>query len=71
MKPSEIREMDLEGLAAKEAELRKKLFAEFLKGESAQPKTDIFKKLKKDIARIKTIVTEKKAKAAKEDLIKG
>ena len=71
MKPDELRDMDVETLNSKEDELRQKLFEVSLKGEAANVKTDFYKKVKKDIARIKTIVTEKLAQKAKEDLIKG
>ena len=77
MRPDELRDMDLETLNAKETELRRKLFEAKFKAGAANTKADFFtkadfyKKAKKDIARIKTIITEKLAQKAKEDLIKG
>ncbi|MDR3134664.1 MAG: 50S ribosomal protein L29 [Deltaproteobacteria bacterium] len=71
MKPSELRDMDIDELARKETELHKELFKNNLQKElGVLTKTDIFRQLKKDIARIKTIITEKKAQAAK-DPVKG
>jgi large subunit ribosomal protein L29 len=71
VKPSELRDMDIDELARKETELHKELFKNNLQKElGVLTKTDIFRQLKKDIARIKTIITEKKAQAAK-DPVKG
>jgi large subunit ribosomal protein L29 len=71
MKVDQIRELSLEELAIREEELRQELFDSYLQKSSSQLiQTSIFKRLKKEIARIKTIVTEKQAQAAK-DVIKG
>ncbi len=60
MRPSELREMTVEELKAKEKELRKELFnLRFQKatGEIQNPMR--IKAVRKDIARILTIITEK------------
>jgi large subunit ribosomal protein L29 len=72
MKASQIRELDLESLARKEIELREELFQHYLqKGSGQLTKNDVFKKIRKDIARVKTIVTEKKKAQAAAKVIEG
>lgn len=61
MKPSELREMTIDDLAAKEKDMRKELFnLSFQKatGEIENPMR--IRAIKKDIARVLTIITEKK-----------
>jgi large subunit ribosomal protein L29 len=71
MKASEIREWDVETLERKADELDKLLFNFHMKKSAGTVlTTHVFKQLRRDIARINTIITEKKAKAAK-DVIKG
>jgi large subunit ribosomal protein L29 len=61
MKASEAREMDLEALAKLEIELQREHFDNRLqKGTGQMTKNHVFRKVRKDIARVKTIITEKK-----------
>ena len=68
MKPSELRDMTIEELRQKEAELRKELFnLRFQKvtGEIQNPNR--IKEVKKDIARVLTIIREKQMSKEKQD----
>ncbi len=61
MKSSELRELTLDELAKKEADMRKELFnLRFQKatGEIENPMR--IRSIKKDIARVLTVITEKK-----------
>jgi large subunit ribosomal protein L29 len=61
MKPSELRELTVDELAKKEADMRKELFnLRFQKatGEIENPMR--IRSIKKDIARVLTVMTEKK-----------
>ena len=63
MKPSELREMSIEELKHKEKELRKELFNlrfQEVTGDIQNPSR--IKMVKKDIARVLTIITEKERK---------
>ena len=60
MKTSELREMSLEELAKKENELREERFRlKFKHGIRQLENPAILSSLRKDIARIKTIIVEK------------
>ena len=60
MKTSELREMSLEELAKKENELREERFRlKFKHGIRSLENPAILSSLRKDIARIKTIIVEK------------
>jgi large subunit ribosomal protein L29 len=72
MKASDVREMDLAELNKKEADIREELFrTHMLKGSGQSTKTDVYKKLRKDIARIKTIITEKEGSQKSQRRHKG
>lgn len=60
MKPAEIREMSLEEMKAKETEFSKELFNLSMRHTTAQLENPLkLRILKRDIARIKTIIGEK------------
>jgi len=60
LKPSELREMTIEELKEKEKELRKELFnLRFQKATGEIQNPNRIKQVKRDIARILTIITEK------------
>ncbi|MDH4318281.1 MAG: 50S ribosomal protein L29 [Desulfobulbaceae bacterium] len=60
MKTSELREMSVEDLAKKETELREERFRlKFKHGIRPLENTAVLSTLRKDIARIKTIIAEK------------
>lgn len=62
MKPRELRDLSAEELAAKEKEFREEEFKLRFKHATGQlEKTDRLSKLRKDIARVKTIIREKEA----------
>jgi large subunit ribosomal protein L29 len=62
MKPRELRDLSAEELAAKEKEFREEEFKLRFKHATGQlEKTDRLRKLRKDIARVKTIIREKEA----------
>jgi large subunit ribosomal protein L29 len=62
MKPRELRDLSAEELAAKEKEFREEEFKLRFKHATGQlEKTDRLCKLRKDIARVKTIIREKEA----------
>ena len=62
MKPRELRDLSVDELAAKEKEFREEEFNLRFKHATGQlEKTDRLKKLRKDIARTKTILKEKEA----------
>lgn len=65
MKTKELKNLSLEELAQKEKALKEELFKLNAQRYMAQPeKPHMFSSLKKDIARIKTIVNEKKKETA-------
>ena len=60
MKSSEIREMSLDEMKAKEKELVKELFSIRMRHATAQLEDPLkIRHLRKDIARVKTIIAEK------------
>jgi large subunit ribosomal protein L29 len=62
MKPRELRDLSAEELAAKEKEFRQEEFNLRFKHATGQlEKTDRLRKLRKDVARVKTIMREKEA----------
>lgn len=62
MKPRELRDLSAEELANKEKEFREEEFQLRFKHATGQlEKTDRLSKLRKDIARVKTIIREKEA----------
>jgi len=62
MKSRELRDLSVEELAAKEKEFREEEFKLRFKHATGQlEKTDRLKKLRHDIARVKTIMREKEA----------
>jgi large subunit ribosomal protein L29 len=62
MKPKELRDLGPEGLQAKEKEFREEEFKLRFKHATGQlEKTDRLKKLRRDIARVLTIIREKEA----------
>lgn len=66
MKPSELREITVDDLVQKEQDLRKELFNlrfQQATGEIENPMR--IRHIKKDIARILTIITEKKEQTSK------
>ncbi len=66
MKPSELREMTIEELKEKEKELRKELFnLRFQKATGEIQNPNRIKQVKRDIARILTIITEKERQKLK------
>lgn len=61
MKASEIREMTLEEMSGKENDLAQELFnLRFQHGTDQLENTEKLKMVKRDIARIKTLIREKK-----------
>ena len=61
MKPKEMRDLDIEELAAKTAELRNELFNARIRKETGQlENTAKLLTLRRDIARAETILREKK-----------
>jgi len=64
MKPQELREMEIDELVRKEAELKDQLFKLRFQNELGQLENSAkIQTIRKDIARIETILTEIKAKA--------
>ena len=62
MKAQELRDLSVEELAAKEREFREEEFNLRFKHATGQlDKTDRLKKLRRDIARVKTIIKEREA----------
>jgi large subunit ribosomal protein L29 len=62
MKPSELREMDENALAAKLLELRKEQFSLRMQRASGQlGQSHLLAEARRDIARIKTVIREKRA----------
>ncbi len=60
MKPRELRDLSVEELAAKEKEFREEEFKLRFKHATGQlEKTDRLTRLRKEIARVKTIIREK------------
>jgi large subunit ribosomal protein L29 len=60
MKPRELRDLSVEELAAKEKEFREEEFKLRFKHATGQlDKTDRLTRLRKEIARVKTIIREK------------
>ena len=65
MKSSEIREMSLDEMKAKEKELVKELFSIRMRHATAQLEDPLkIRFLRKDIARVKTIIVQKRSGAA-------
>ena len=65
MKSSEIREMSLDDMKAKEKDLEKELFNIRMRHATAQLEDPLkIRFLRKDIARVKTIIVEKGTGAA-------
>ncbi len=65
MKTSEIRELSIDELESKTSELSEELFRlKFKNGIRQLENTANLKAVRRDIARIKTIINEKKVKAA-------
>lgn len=63
MKPSELREMTIKELMEKERELKENLMRiRFDLHFAKSTDTSVIRKIKRDIARIKTIITEKQRK---------
>ncbi len=66
MKPKEIREMTLQDMKAKDAELTKDLFNLNMRHATRQLENPLrLRLLRKDIARVKTIIAEKEGGGAK------
>jgi large subunit ribosomal protein L29 len=64
MKPQELREMEMDELDRKKAELKDQLFKLRFQNELGQLENSAkIQTIRKDIARIETILTEMKAKA--------
>ena len=64
MKPQELREMEKDELVRKEVELKDQLFKLRFQNELGQLENSAkIQSIRKDIARIETILTEMKAKA--------
>jgi large subunit ribosomal protein L29 len=64
MKPQELREMEIDELDRKKAELKDQLFKLRFQNELGQLENSAkIQTIRKDIARIETILTEMKAKA--------
>lgn len=60
MKPSEFREMSLDEMKAKEAELSKELFSLRMRHTTNQLENPLkLRTVKREIARVKTIIAEK------------
>ncbi len=67
MKAKELRDKTIEELGAKEADFRKELFNLKMQHATGQGENPMMLKiLKKDVARVKTIITEKTKNAAKQ-----
>ena len=65
MKAKELRELSLDELLEKERELNQELFnLRFQKGTGQMGNTSIIPKTKRDLARIKTLIRERKITAA-------
>jgi large subunit ribosomal protein L29 len=63
MKPSELRELDVDELQRKKAELKDQLFKLRFQHELGQlDNSDKLRSIRRDIARIETLVTELRAK---------
>jgi len=63
MKPKEIREMTLEDMKAKDVELTKELFSLNMRNATRQLDNPLrLRFLRKDVARVKTIIAEKAGK---------
>ncbi|HHD11377.1 MAG TPA: 50S ribosomal protein L29 [Deltaproteobacteria bacterium] len=66
MKPEELRAMDINELKKKEQELKKELFNMRIQHSMGQLENPVRMRLvKKDIARVKTIIREKELKEQK------
>ena len=66
MKPSELREMSMKELVEKERELKENLMrVRFDLHSGKSDKTSIVRDLKRDIARVKTQITQMKRKGEK------
>jgi len=66
LKPSELRDMTIEELKEKEKELRKELFnLRFQKATGEIQNPNRIKQVKRDIARVLTIITEKQRQKIK------
>ncbi|WKZ33714.1 MAG: 50S ribosomal protein L29 [Thermodesulfobacteriota bacterium] len=66
MKPAELREMTLEDARAKEGELTKELFSLRMRHATNQLENPLrLRALRRDIARVKTILAEKERGAKK------
>lgn len=64
MKPRELRELAVEQLEAKEKDIREEEFKlRFMHATGQLEKTSRLKELRRDIARVKTIIKEKEASA--------
>jgi large subunit ribosomal protein L29 len=62
MKPRELKELSVDELAVKEKEIREEEFKLRFKHATGQlDKTDRLRRLRRDIARVKTIMREKEA----------
>jgi large subunit ribosomal protein L29 len=65
MKPADIRESSTEELSIMEGDLRRQLWkARFDNHTSQLDDTSSIQKLRKDLARVKTILTQRRAEAA-------
>ena len=65
MKAKELRELSLDELLEKESELNQELFnLRFQKGTGQMGNTSIIPKTKRDLARVKTLIRERKITAA-------
>ena len=63
MKPAEIRDMTVEDIRAKEVELRKELFNLRMRHSTGQLENPLkLRALRRDMARIQTIIAEKERK---------
>jgi large subunit ribosomal protein L29 len=72
MRAMDVREMDLEALAKLEIELKRQHFDNRLQGGTGQKiKSHVFRQVRKDIARVKTIITEKKMALKANGVSKG
>jgi large subunit ribosomal protein L29 len=72
VKPREIRELDTLTLISKEKDLKEQLFSlRFQRVTGDVNNTSIFKMIRKDIARVKTIIRERQAAEAKSAVNKG
>jgi large subunit ribosomal protein L29 len=65
MKASELRELTLEELAQREQELKRKLFnLRFQRAKAELDNSSELKKTRSDVARVKTLIAEKKSREA-------